>query len=223
MIYVTGAPRTGTTFVMEVLHHLGYRVDHWFDPKFRCGNENARFNNLAQKLFPVYGFQPPEKCGYVVEHGFAYAGEVLSADDLITTFQSIFEDQDAIKDCYGAHTLAIMCHLGLRPGHVIVTMRDSSELLDKYHVTTVGCAQGLSYPVFHHAIYGLILDTCSYFGLPFVVVRNPHKKEQWQSLLGSLYHLLGVRGFEEIGEAINKAYVERPENYFGKEPDATGA
>lgn len=191
MIYVTGSPRSGTTFVMELCHGLGDRLHYWYDEAWRGGHEDGEFNTLAKNLGEWLLFPLFSDAAATAREGVLLApSRRVEPTAIREVLERCWSDYDALKDVYGGHTLAVACELGLRPEAVVLCVRDPEEIIGKYGLPSVPLPARLRVPMHLYAVTGLVVTTCLHYDLPCRTAHFPRFVQEpgyaW-SCLGGLH------------------------------------
>ena len=193
MIYVAGLPRSGTSFPMELFHHLGDRIAYWFNEAWRGGHEDPEFNELAFRLGQYLLFSLPGDARDVLAAGCVTGlGEPsrITPEEIRDVLAHCWSAYEAIKDITGGFMLALACEFGWRPQTVILCLRHPAEIIEKYGYPLLSLSMRLRNSAHAYAVLGQLLATCIHYDLPYRVAHFPrfvHEPGNAWEVLGGLH------------------------------------
>lgn len=203
MIWVVSIPRTGTTFVMELLKNLGNRIFEGWTPEWRGGNEDQEFNDLGVILNQWLYLPYVEDTAPVPEGGWLVWREAIKEGDIRVVLDRVWSKYDALKDVTGGHMLPVSAGLGYKPEAVIITLRSLFDLQEKYGQIPVHLPSRMRSPAMGYGVWGLTLYCCELWEIPYSVMMFPRflkDKSYAEDRLGSLGIGSPTCNFEEAWE-----------------------
>jgi hypothetical protein len=179
MLMVAGLPRTGTTFMMELLHHLGRRIPYDWQEKWRGGHESPEYNRLAIDLGRWMMFPFPSDLSGIAADGAVIQSAMEGADISYTSaeihqvLQDLWGRYDALKDVAEGHLMMLAQHLGWAVTGLIIMVRDLGEIYAKYGQIPVHVPARQRTPQAGYAVWGLLLHWAVTQKIPYVVGAYP--------------------------------------------------